>query len=681
MFRRISPVALLLYSILGTLQASPQLQVALMTTPKPAGCGTQPPAYTSFPNTDAAAYLWFAVNGVNAGDVFASNYYEPSGQYYSATSGPWDPAATSGNFCFTDAAFDLAGYPPASMLGTWSVTVTYNGVAFFSLSFTITGPPASGTISALNPNSAAAGGPAFTMTVNGTGFVSGANVQWNGSPLSTIFISGTQVSAFVPGTLIASPGTANVTVVNPGATPSNVLTFTINSSQLSYGMTKPQTPEPTDMCSTPTPSATTFSTTDTAAILWFDVTGVNAGDVFAVNYYMPSGQLDSSASYTWSPVPVGAVGVCDINWFYIAGQTPASAPGAWTVKVTDNGAPYFSLNFTITAGAASVTISSLSPASATAGGPVFTLTVNGTGFLSGAVVNWNGSPLSTGYVSATQLSASVPASLISSPGNAAITVKNPGGTASNVFTFTISGGLSSAGSMPQIASGGGQWTTTINLINMGTQSAQATLNFFDDYGAQLPLPLTFPQNNLSPMTASTLTTTLDAGAGLIVETAGLSDPLASGWAQLLTNGNISAFAVFTDAVTPQSQQEAVVPLQNQNAAAYVLWFDNMNGFGTGVALANVSTQTAEITVVIRDDTGAELSTQSVTVPAQGHMSFLLASQFGVTANRRGTLEFDTPPNGQISVLGLRFNPAQAFSSIPPLTKTIPGKIRARRPQN
>ena len=681
MFRRISPVAFLLYSILGTLQAEPQLQVSLMTTPQPTGCATQPPAYSSFPNTDAAAYLWFGVDGVSIGDVFASNYYTPAGQFYSATSGPWPAATTAGNYCFIDAAFDIAGSAPASMLGTWRVTVTYNGAAFFSLSFTITGASTTVTISSLTPNSAMAGGPAFTMIVNGTGFVSGATVRWNGSPLGTSYLSGTQLSASVAASLVASPGTANVTVADPGGSPSSALTFTINSPQVSNGMTKPQTPEPTDMCSNPTPSTTAFSATDAAAILWFHVTGVNAGDVFAANYYAPSGQLDSGASYAWSPVPSGATAVCYINWFYIAGQTPASTPGAWTVTVTHNGASFFSLNFTITAAPATVTISSLSPASAMAGGPAFTMTVYGTGFLSGAVVDWNGSPLSTGYVSGTQLSASVPASLIVSQGNASITVRNPGGAASNVLTFPIAASLSAAGSIPQIASGGGSWTTTITLVNTGTQPAQATLNFFDDNGDPLQLPLTFPQNSLSPMTASTLNTTLNAGAGLIVETAGLNDPLLVGWAQLLTNGNIGGFAVFTDAVTPQLQQEAVVPLESRNAAAYVLWFDNVNGFATGAALANLSTQSAEITVVVRDDTGTELSTQTITLPAEGHTSFDLATQFAVTANRRGTLEFDTPLNGQISVLGLRFNPADAFTSIPLLAKSLATKSLARRSPN
>ena len=73
----------------------------------------------------------------------------------------------------------------------------------------------------------------------------------------------------------------------------------------------------------------------------------------------------------------------------------------------------------------------------TAGGPAFTLTVNGSGFLNGSTVLWNGSPLTTSYGSGSQLSASVGANLIASPGSASITVQNPGGAASNALTFTI----------------------------------------------------------------------------------------------------------------------------------------------------------------------------------------------------------------------------------------------------
>ena len=42
---------------------------------------------------------------------------------------------------------------------------------------------------------------------------------------------------------------------------------------------------------------------------------------------------------------------------------------------------------------------------------------------------------------------------------------------------------------------------------------------------------------------------------------------------------------------------------------------------------------------------------------------MLSTQFPVTANKRGTIEFDTPPGGQISALGIRFTPAGAFTTI------------------
>jgi hypothetical protein len=100
----------------------------------------------------------------------------------------------------------------------------------------------------------------------------------------------------------------------------------------------------------------------------------------------------------------------------------------------------------------------------------------------------------------------------------------------------------------------------------------------------------------------------------------------------------------------------------------VLPFDTTGGYATGVALANVSTAAANITLLIRDDNGNLLQTTSLALAAQGHTSFDLVSRFGVTAQRRGTLEFQTPPGGQISVLGLRFPSGPAFSTIPALAK-------------
>ena len=81
------------------------------------------------------------------------------------------------------------------------------------------------------------------------------------------------------------------------------------------------------------------------------------------------------------------------------------------------------------------TINSLSPSSATAGAAAFTLTVNGTNFVSGATVNWGGTALTTTYVSPSQLTASVPASLIATAGAVSVTVTTSGGTSAATFTI------------------------------------------------------------------------------------------------------------------------------------------------------------------------------------------------------------------------------------------------------
>jgi hypothetical protein len=79
----------------------------------------------------------------------------------------------------------------------------------------------------------------------------------------------------------------------------------------------------------------------------------------------------------------------------------------------------------------------LFPQTLAPGGPSFVLTVNGTGFVSGSsVVNWNGSPLVTTFVSSDQLKATVPSANIASQGTPWITVSN-GGLTSNVAYFEI----------------------------------------------------------------------------------------------------------------------------------------------------------------------------------------------------------------------------------------------------
>ncbi len=220
------------------------------------------------------------------------------------------------------------------------------------------------------------------------------------------------------------------------------------------------------------------------------------------------------------------------------------------------------------------------------------------------------------------------------------------------------------GSVAHLASGGG-WETTFVLVNTGTTAAQARLNFFNDSGRPLPLPLSSPQAS-GPLStvAPFVVQSVAAGASLWLQSAG-TGALQEGSAQLTTTGNISGFVIFR--YNPNGQ-EAVVPIESRNASSYLLAFDNTNGTATGVAVSAVSVQDATVSVMIRDDTGTPVVTGPITLAPNGHYSQGLTTLFPQTAGIRGTVEFDAPSVAQISVVGIRSPPTLTFTTLPPLAK-------------
>ncbi len=87
-------------------------------------------------------------------------------------------------------------------------------------------------------------------------------------------------------------------------------------------------------------------------------------------------------------------------------------------------------------GGGTATISELAPSSATAGTPGFTLTVNGSGFGTDAVVYWNGVIHSTMYVTGNQLTTAISAADIATKGMVPVYVRTKGQN-SNTVNFTV----------------------------------------------------------------------------------------------------------------------------------------------------------------------------------------------------------------------------------------------------
>ena len=98
--------------------------------------------------------------------------------------------------------------------------------------------PTGGTITSLSPANITAGSPQFTLTVVGGPFVTKTVVQWNGGTIATQVQTDsagnvTGITATVPASLVAKPGTAFVQTLSPhsGAGTnglSNTLAFIIN---------------------------------------------------------------------------------------------------------------------------------------------------------------------------------------------------------------------------------------------------------------------------------------------------------------------------------------------------------------------------------------------------------------------------------------------------------------------
>jgi hypothetical protein len=178
---------------------------------------------------------------------------------------------------------------------------------------------------------------------------------------------------------------------------------------------------------TATASVTILVNQATPTITWPTPAAINYGTALS------STQLNATASvpgtFVYSPLAgtVPAVGSDTLSVTFTPTDTTDYSHATATVTLVVN-----PLN-------PAPAIGSLSPAFQGAGGAAFTLTVNGSGFVSSSTVSWGTTALTTQYVSGTQLTAQVPATAITSTGNYTVTVvtPSPGGGTSNSFQFNV----------------------------------------------------------------------------------------------------------------------------------------------------------------------------------------------------------------------------------------------------
>ncbi len=122
----------------------------------------------------------------------------------------------AGGSCAVNVVFTPAS--AATFTGTVNVTFV-SSISPIPATLTGTGLSRSAAVPYLQqplaPMTAAPGASGSTLTLNGTGFVAGSSVLWNGSSRATTFISPTQLQAAILSSDVATAGTAQVAITNP----------------------------------------------------------------------------------------------------------------------------------------------------------------------------------------------------------------------------------------------------------------------------------------------------------------------------------------------------------------------------------------------------------------------------------------------------------------------------------
>jgi hypothetical protein len=202
-----------------------------------------------------------------------------------------------------------------------------------------------------------------------------------------------------------------------------------------------------------------------------DATPTGSVDLTSGSY--DSGAVTLSGGTAAISVPAGSLGAG--NDTLAVSYTPDSASIATYSSATGTS------SVTVTAPNPAPVVSSMSPAVETAGDATFTLTVNGSDFTSGSVIYWGTSALTTTFVSAAQITASVPASDIASSGTDSVSVQNPspGGGTSNTLQFEVDSsgsGSPSFGASTATVAPGQSATYSVTLPSAATAVTVNCLN-------------------------------------------------------------------------------------------------------------------------------------------------------------------------------------------------------------
>jgi hypothetical protein len=380
-------------------------------------------------------------------------------------------------FNFTVTAMDASNAPVTTYAGTVHFTSSdpqaalpadstlTNGTKTFSATFktaasqTITVSDTTGTLTPSSSGSITVNAAATTLlsvvapanAIVGTAFnftVTAQDQFRNTTPTysGTLQFSSTDGLAILPKNTTLTSGTQGFsatlnTTANQTLTATDTVTSTITGISNSIGVG----PLPATHFSLTTPASTTIG-----SLFSFTVSALDKGNNIATGY---SGTVHFTSTDPLAVLPADSHLTNGTADFPATLKTPPSQ----TITVADIGrhlALDVSNPIIVSAATAENSVplinQPITPSAVAPGAAAFALTVNGTGFVAGSVVKWNGKPRTTTFVSSSKLTAAIPAADVATANTASLTVANPtpGGGTSNVVFFEVTLSTSSISLFP-----------------------------------------------------------------------------------------------------------------------------------------------------------------------------------------------------------------------------------------
>jgi hypothetical protein len=553
---------------------------------------------------------------------------------------------------------------------TAAVSVSNSAGTSNTLPFTISTPtanlppPALGSGS-LSPTSALAGSAAFVLTIASdatTNFVPCSVVQWVNSSsvttsLPTTYVPATasspaQLLTTVPASDLLAPGSASVKLFTPipGVGTSQAVAFTIN---------QPTTPTITSVAAMLAGSTTLSSTAPACSPASFTlvVNGtdfVNGGSAVNWNGSPRPTTFVQPAATAGNPPPAP----------YLTAIIPFSdavTQGSFPITVSNGFAVSSPVSFSVTTPPGTTfpvpTATMLAPAGTTAGAAQFPLTVTGTNFLPCSVIQWNGAPRTTTYLSPTQLSTTILATDVSTAGSVPVTVFTPapGGGTSAAISFTISplaiASLSASTSPTPMAStpycSPTGFTLTVNAATGTIFTSDSVVNWNGSprpttfvSGTQLTAAITFADTAaLGTATVFVSNSVASSNSLPFTMTAPTSFPVPS-ISSLAPSSAAAGGGAFV--LTVNGSNLLPCSVVQWNGSARTTTFVGTNGLTASIAAADIATVATDQVTVVNPSPGGGASAASpfavfTPVPAAVRIDAAAQNASGVVTGTEGLL--------------------------------------------